>query len=294
MSKNVDLLKEIRHINDPYELLKKYVCELSEYTNRNTIIYYSGWLQKPQAGKDFAINDQDKNELVNIIQGLDLKKGLDLILHTPGGDAHAVESIIYYLNSTFNNDIRAIVPQLAMSGGTMIACSCKSIVMGEQSSLGPIDPQIDGTSAHLILDGIKRIHADIKINPQNISIWQYMMMKYPIGYIAYCERQIEWSEEITEEWLINNMLKNKENSSHIAKKIIQNLTDPSITKSHSRHIPISKCKEMGLNIEKMEDKSNLNKLILIIHYLTMKILENNTTVKIIQNQNGLATIIDRE
>lgn len=30
----------------------------------------------------------------------------------------------------------------------MIALSCKSIVMGKQSSLGPIDPQIKGVSAH--------------------------------------------------------------------------------------------------------------------------------------------------
>jgi len=35
----------------------------------------------------------------------------------------------------FGTNIRAIVPQLAMSAGTMIALSCKEIVMGKQSNL---------------------------------------------------------------------------------------------------------------------------------------------------------------
>ena len=72
--------------------------------------------------------------------GLDVDKGLDLILHTPREDVAATESIIDYLNTMFNGDIRAIIPQLAMSGGAMIACSCNEMIMGKQSSLGPVDP----------------------------------------------------------------------------------------------------------------------------------------------------------
>ena len=41
----------------------------------------------------------------------------------------------------FGTDIRAIVPQLALSAGTMVALACKEIIMGKHSSLGPIDPQ---------------------------------------------------------------------------------------------------------------------------------------------------------
>lgn len=73
---------------------------------------------------------------MTVIHQLDRNKGLDLILHTPGGDTAATESIVDYLHNMFGNNIRAIVPQLAMSAGTMIACSCKEIIMGLQSSLG--------------------------------------------------------------------------------------------------------------------------------------------------------------
>ncbi|WP_337461520.1 hypothetical protein [Jutongia sp.] len=74
------------------------------------------------------------------IHGMDCSKGLDLVLHTPGDSPAAAEAIVNYLRAKFGNDIRVIVPQLAMSAGTMIACSAKQIIMGKQSSLGPIDP----------------------------------------------------------------------------------------------------------------------------------------------------------
>ena len=64
-----------------------------------------------------GISDADKNGFMSVFHKLDRTKGLDLILHTPGGDMAATESIVDYLGSMFGKDIRAIIPQLAMSGG---------------------------------------------------------------------------------------------------------------------------------------------------------------------------------
>jgi ClpP class serine protease len=114
---------------------RKYLAKLHEQTGRNVIIYYSGWLQKAsllQHGyTGFAVNDNDKNGFMATIHQLDRTKGLDIFLHTPGGDIAATESLVDYLRSMFGTDIRAIVPQLAMSAGTMIALSCKEILMGK-------------------------------------------------------------------------------------------------------------------------------------------------------------------
>ena len=133
---------------------RKYLKKLSEYTSRNTIIYYSGWLQKDSLA-GIEINDSDKNGFMTAIDGLDRTKGLDLILHTPGGDIAATESIVDYLHNMFETDIRVVIPQLAMSAGTMIACAAKEIIMGKQSNLGPIDPQLFGMSAHGVLEEFK-------------------------------------------------------------------------------------------------------------------------------------------
>lgn len=110
---------------------------LSSLRGRNVICYYSGWLQREQFAPETSISDNDVNGLMNAICGMDRSRGLDLVLHAPGGDLAATEAIVSYLRDCFGNDICAIVPQLAMSAGTMMACSCKEIVMGRQSSLGP-------------------------------------------------------------------------------------------------------------------------------------------------------------
>ena len=119
---------------------KELLLNISKKTGRNVIAYYSGWMYHQQSA-DVAINDKDTNAFMEAVYGMDKSKGLDLILHTPGGDIAATEQIINYLHSLFNNDIRAIIPQMAMSAGSLISVSCKEIIMGKQSCLGPFDPQ---------------------------------------------------------------------------------------------------------------------------------------------------------
>ncbi len=99
---------------------QKYLLDLHKKTGRNIIAYYSGFLSKPEIRSD--INDEDKNGFMMAIHGLDRTKGLDLILHTPGGGIAATQSIMGYLQKMFRDDIRAVVPQIAMSAGTIKAC----------------------------------------------------------------------------------------------------------------------------------------------------------------------------
>ena len=149
-----ELLDELKNMGSTQDVLRrKYLDVLHKVTNRNIIIYYSGWMQKPGLLPPLAgITDEDKIGFMSTINHLDHSKGLDLVLHTPGGDTAATESLVDYLLNMFEGDIRAIVPQIAMSGGTMIACACKSIVMGKQSSLGPVDPFLNGIPAHGVIE----------------------------------------------------------------------------------------------------------------------------------------------
>jgi ClpP class serine protease len=95
---------------------RKYLKQLYEYTNRNVIAYYSGFLSKPGILQS-DINDEDKNGFMMAVHKLDRNRGLDLILHTPGGSIAATESVVDYLHKMFGGNIRAIVPQIAMSAG---------------------------------------------------------------------------------------------------------------------------------------------------------------------------------
>ncbi|RBA82659.1 S49 family peptidase, partial [Escherichia coli O111:NM] len=76
------------------------------HTGRNVIAYYSAFLSKPQI-EGVDIVDDDKNGFMMAVHQLDRTKGLDLLLHTPGGNMAATESLIHYLKSMFGNDIRA-------------------------------------------------------------------------------------------------------------------------------------------------------------------------------------------
>ena len=145
-------LIEVQQSPNPEILRKRALNELARVRGRNVICYYSGWMQHDQPVMDMNITDNDVNGLMNAICGMDRSIGLDIVLHTPGGDLGATEAIVEYLRDCFGNNVCAIVPQLAMSAGTMIACSCNEIIMGRQSSLGPTDPQVYGMAAGGVIE----------------------------------------------------------------------------------------------------------------------------------------------
>lgn len=154
-------------------MVRQGADQLAQKTGRNVIVYYSGWLHKVGLPSElFSLNDADKNGFMSAIHTLDRSKGFDLVLHTPGGEIAATESLVDYLRSMFGKDIRAIVPQLAMSARTMIALSCKSVLMGKESSLGPIDPQIGGIPAHGVIEEFKRASEEIADDPSKTPVWQ--------------------------------------------------------------------------------------------------------------------------
>ena len=272
---------------------RKYIKELSDYTNRNTIIYYSAFLQKQSLisrGVDFSINDNDKNGFMTVVNKLDKSKGLDLLLHTPGGNVSATESIVHYLKKVFGNDIRAIVPQIAMSAGTMIACSCKSVVMGKQSNLGPIDPQFRGIPAHGIVEEFERIMDEVKKDNQKIIVWREILRSYSPTLIGECEKAIKWSETMVSNWLKENMFHNDKDKDDKADKIIRHLGSHKETLSHSKHLHIDDLESLGLKIEKMEDDQELQDKILSVHHATIISITQTNATKIIENNLGKAFI----
>jgi len=273
----------------PTDIVRRnYLNKLSELTGRNVILYYSGWLQKPirQLVPFLAINDNDKNGFMSTIHGLDTSKGLDLILQTPGGDVGATGSLIDYLRQKFDTDIRVIVPQLAMSGGTMIACAAKEILMGRQSTLGPLDPQLNGIPANSILDEFKQAHEEISKDKNKIPVWQPIIAKYSPALIRECQIAVDWSRALTKEYLETGMFKGDPNARQKAKKIVNILSNTSLTKPHGRHLPTTTCIDMGLKITQIEDNADLQDAILSVHYASALTITNTSVFKIIENQNG--------
>ncbi len=265
---------------------RKYILEIQKKTGRNVIAYYSGWLQRSNA-IDVIVNDKDKNAFMLCIHKLDRSKGLDLILHTPGGDLGATESIVDYLNQMFGNNIRAIIPQISMSAGTMMALSCREIIMGKQSNLGPIDPQMGGVACQAVLDEFQKAKDDIKANPQASPLWQVIISKYHPTFLGACQNSIDWSEKLAFDWLKRNMCRGDEGKT---RKILKEFSDHKTNKSHARHIPKDKCREIGVSVVDMECDNELQDLILTVHHSFMHTFANSTATKIVENHLGVAYV----
>jgi hypothetical protein len=290
-----ELVKEIGQLGSPFDILRrKYIADLARYTKRNVICYYSGWLQKPELGIASAVNDTDKNGLMTTINGLDVSKGLDLVLHTPGGDTAATESIVDYLWSKFEGNIRCFVPQMAMSAGTMIACSCREVWMGKQSSLGPIDPQFGNIPAHGVIEEFDRAYNEIVNDPRTIPVWQTVIAKYPPAFIGECKKAVEWSTSLVNLWLKRNMLSTTANADKVVATILKELGDHSVSLAHNRHLSVAKCKEIGLKIFDLESDQKLQDKVLSVHHIYFHTLSSTPAFKIIENQNGMAFIMQAQ
>jgi len=284
------ILEDIRKRGSIHDVIRReYLLKLHEQTGRNVIAYYSGWLQKPGLAGG-AVNDADKNGFMTVIHGLDRTKGLDLILHTPGGDTAATESIVDYLHAMFGTNIRAIVPQLALSEGTMIACACKEILMGKHSSLGPIDPQLGGVPAHGVLEEFERAAKEIQANPARIPVWQPIIAKYPPTLIGECEKAIKWSVAMAREWLLRGMLDGKQDAEATADNILNELASHALTLAHARHLSAEKCRTLGLEVKALEDSQELQEAVLSVHHVMIHTLSSTAAFKIIENHNGVAFI----
>lgn len=264
----------------------KYLHALHEMTGRNVIAYYSGWLQRGAvAGID--ITDVDKNGFMNAIHDMDRTKGLDLILHTPGGDVAATESLVDYLHLMFGRNIRAIVPQIAMSAGTMVACACQSIVMGKESNLGPIDPKFSGIPAAGVVEEFRRAIAEVKDDPGSLPIWKTIIERYHPTFIGQCEKAVNWAGEIVHKWLREGMFAGDANADQIASQIKDELIKKGHKYNHSAHVSIEQCKELGLKIVALEDNGDLQDTVLTVHHAFMHTFSQATKcVKIVENHNG--------
>ncbi|MFN7220099.1 MAG: SDH family Clp fold serine proteinase [Burkholderiales bacterium] len=289
-----ELQQSSNNSRGPHDKVRaKYLKALHKHTKRNIIVYYSGWLQKAQQSNvDMGINDSDKTGFMTCSHEVNRSAGLDLILHTPGGDVSATESLIDYLHSLYNGDIRAIVPQLAMSGGTLMALSCSEIIMGRQSSLGPVDPQIGGMPAQGILEEFEQAKAEITQNSAAIPLWQPILQKYWPTLITSCQHAITLSDDLLKRFLEQCMFKNDPQPLRDQKiaTVAQALGKQKTSLTHNRHISVDAAIKLGLNVQRLESDQTLQELVLTLHHALTLTFQHTPAFKITENHKEVAYV----
>lgn len=119
--------------------LQYIMWKVKKITGRNAII-----IKHTISGLFFSsmIDANTLHDLENAVRSLK-GKPFDLILHTPGGYVFYAQLLSKALRE-YNEEVRALVPFYAMSGGTLLALSCDKIMMGNYACLGMVDPQLGG------------------------------------------------------------------------------------------------------------------------------------------------------
>jgi hypothetical protein len=92
-----------------------------------------------------SMTSNDIPSFESVLNSLDGAEQINLLLHSPGGDATIVEKMVDMCRSHLSGKrkaFRVIVPNIAKSAATVLALGADKIVMGYCSELGPIDPQV--------------------------------------------------------------------------------------------------------------------------------------------------------
>lgn len=273
-----------------------FLQQLSEKTGNDTIIYAMNdrAVGHPDPD-DYCISFSDVHGMMSVMPGLK-SESLDLILHSTGGSGEAAKAIVDYLRQKFKK-IRVIVPSMAMSAGTMLACGADSIVMGKHSFLGPIDPQIPlltptgyrFVAAQNILDQFDMAKRDLSAGVP-VQAWGSMLSSYGPDLLAFCESSKGLSKDIVEQMLESYMFKDRANARKEATEAANWLANHNNFLSHGRFISRPELKSRNFEIEELEDDDEIQDAVCsIFHAITLSFKILNIK-KIIENQHGAAYI----
>ena len=83
----------------------------------------------------------------------------------------------------------------------------------------------------------------------------------------------------------NNKIKEKK-----IEKIVNDLADHELSKSHARHLSYKRCKAIGLKVSRLEGNRDIQDAVLSIHHACIHTLGATPAYKIIENHDGKAFI----
>jgi len=277
--------------SESFDVVRRHYLEkLAEYTDNDVILYSTSWTTPGNSGASQSISDVDVQAFMEALSGLD-GDTLDLIVHSPGGKPEVVEQIVTYLRSKYST-IRFFVPQSARSAATLIACAADVIYMGDHSSLGPIDPQMNLKTdlgfrmvpAYSILSQFDKARREFE-ETGNVGHWGPILRQYGPSLISECEDAIAYSAELAEDWSSEYMF-DGEDADEKGRKLAQVLNERTTHKSHSRPIMKEEAKDIGLNIADLEEDQKLQDLVLSVFHAAGHTHNGTSAVKIIENNTG--------
>ena len=217
------------------------------------------------------------------------KNTLIIILETGGGSARAVEKMVNIVRHHYT-ELYFVIPDYAMSAGTIFSMAGDKIYMDYSSSLGPIDPQVQNDKGRWIpaLGYIDKVNELIEKSRNNIMTDAEFLafQKLYLGTIRSYEQAKELSVDLLKKWLVNYKFKNwtthrtaggapvtQQEKEDLAERIAEQLSDNKKWHSHGRYINIDTLRELKLEIEDYSDENELRKAIISYNNLLKEFVQ---------------------
>lgn len=266
------------------DVLNERLAALEKYFEADVIFFYGdinpGYLK---VFRDFIEtlrgSDQGSDRLV-------------VILNTPGGSAEGVEKMVEVIRYHYR-EVFFVVPDYAMSAGTIFCMSGDKIFMDYSSSLGPIDPQVhNGKEWVPALGYLDKVDALLeKARNGTISHAEFLILQsQDLAMLSRYEQARDLTVTLLKKWLVEYKFKDWLEHGTDPEKLGQPVTDQEKAAraeeiarllgnnrrwhSHSRMIGIDTLKdELRLKVEDYSDDAELRGLIrayndLMIEYLS--------------------------
>ena len=277
------------------EWLEDRLRALEEHFDADVIFYY-GIIQ--------STNDKFFRDFIEKLAGENSHSRLAIFLNTPGGSAETVEKMVRIIRFHYD-EVYFVVPDFAMSAGTIWCMSGDKIFMDYSSSLGPIDPQVwngkEWVPALGYLDKVEELLD--KARKGQLSDAEFLILQgQDLATLSRYEQQRNLTVTLLKQWLVQFKFKDwKVHQSDATKKgqpvtaseketraeeIARVLGDNQKWHSHGRMIgPETLRADMRLVIENYSKDEKLRPMIRAYNDLIVEYIVRNNYANFLHSRN---------
>lgn len=234
------------------------------------VIFYHGRIHPGyfRGFRDFVEEVKEKSDRQD--------KAVAMFLRTGGGSAETAERMVGVLRQHYQH-VYFVVPDVAMSAGTILCMSGDKIYMDYASSLGPIDPQIPApdTGEYVpalgYLDKVAELTAKGQLAPADVVL----LKSLDLAKLALFEQARDLSTDLLKKWLVQFKFKDwathrttnvgqpvtSEEKAARAEEVAKALADHKLWRSHGRNLDVQKLKQLRIEIDDYSKVADLKKLV---------------------------------
>ena len=210
-----------------------------------------------------------------VARSVERKEKIVVVLETDGGYIEVVQRIAETLRHHYSR-VDFVVPNFAMSAGTVLVMSGDAIHMDYFSILGPIDPQVGHADGKLVpalgyLAQYKKLIEKADQGTLNTAELTILIEKFDQAELYKYEEARKLSISLLQEWLVKYKFKDWKNTqekgrrvTHRLRKsrattIARKLSNPDHWHSHGRGISMEVLRrDLNLRIENFGENNELN------------------------------------